>query len=107
MVKNSLLQLEKDFTELNDIELKDRETKIKREIEKLFLKPIFVSKDDMDRFEKKEMKKIRPFEKTWYHWLISYIPKPLRKSVDEFKDNIVSLFKTRTPKKTVYTEERY
>lgn len=31
MVKNSLLQLEKDFTELNDIELKDRETKIKRE----------------------------------------------------------------------------
>ena len=64
MVKNSLLQLEKDFTELNDIELKDRETKIKREIEKLFLKPIFVSIDNMDRFEKKEMKKIRSFEKT-------------------------------------------
>ena len=31
MVKNSLLELEKDFIELNDIELKDRETKIKRE----------------------------------------------------------------------------
>ena len=30
--KNSLLELEKDFIELNDIELKDRETKIKKEI---------------------------------------------------------------------------
>ena len=32
-VKNSLLKLEKDFIELKDIELKDREAKIKREIE--------------------------------------------------------------------------
>ena len=31
-VKNSLLWLEKDFIELKDIELKDRETKIKWEI---------------------------------------------------------------------------
>ena len=30
--KNSLLEVEKDFIELNDIELKDRETKIKKEI---------------------------------------------------------------------------
>ena len=37
-VKNSLLELEKDFIELNDIELKVRETKIKREIGKLFFK---------------------------------------------------------------------
>ena len=29
-VKNSLLELEKDFIELKDIELKDREVKIKR-----------------------------------------------------------------------------
>ena len=36
-VKNSLLELEKDFIELKDIELKDRELKIKREIEELFL----------------------------------------------------------------------
>ena len=28
--KNSLSELEKDFIELNDIELKDRETKIKK-----------------------------------------------------------------------------
>ena len=51
-VKNSLLELEKDFIELNDIELKDREIKTKIEIEKLFLKPIFVSIDDMDKSEK-------------------------------------------------------
>ena len=30
-VKNSLLELEKDFIELKDRELKDREVKIKRE----------------------------------------------------------------------------
>ena len=41
-VKNSLLELEKDFIELKDIELKDREVKIKREIEGLFFKPIIV-----------------------------------------------------------------
>ena len=32
-VKNSLLELGKDFIELKDRELKDRDTKIKREIE--------------------------------------------------------------------------
>ena len=53
MVKNSLLELEKDFVELNDIELKDGEIKTKIEIEKLFLKPIFVSIDDMDKSERK------------------------------------------------------
>ena len=52
-VKNSVLELEKYFIELKDIELKDREIKIKREIEELFFKPIIVSIDDMDRFEKK------------------------------------------------------
>ena len=50
-VKNSLLELEKDFIELKDRELKDREVKIKREIEELFLKPIIISIDDMDKFE--------------------------------------------------------
>ena len=39
------------------MELKDRE------IEKLFYKPIIVSKDDVDQFDKKEMKKIRPIKK--------------------------------------------
>ena len=41
-VKNSLLELEKDFIELKDIELKEREVNIKREIEELFFKPIIV-----------------------------------------------------------------
>ena len=41
--KNSLLELEKDFIELKDLELKDREVKLKREIEELFFKPIIVS----------------------------------------------------------------
>ena len=57
----------------------------------------------MDRFEKKkEMKKIRPIKNTWYDWLINYIPEPIRKSAGGFKDKIVSLFKTNTPKQTVY-----
>ena len=58
-VKNILLHLEKDFIQLKDKELKDREVKTKREIGELFLKPIIVSIDDMDNFEQKEMKKIR------------------------------------------------
>ena len=60
-VKNNLLELEKDLSDLKDWELKDREVKIKREIE-LFSKPIIVSKDNMDKFEEKEMKKIRPIK---------------------------------------------
>ena len=59
-VKNSLLEEEKDFIELNDRELKDRIEKIKREIEELFNRLIIVSKDDMDKVEEHEMKKIRP-----------------------------------------------
>ena len=48
------------------------------------------------------MKKIRPIKNTWYNWLINYIPDPIRKNVDGFKDKIISLFKTNTPKQTVY-----
>ena len=29
-----------------------------------------MSKDDMDKFEEQEIKKIRPFKKCWYDWLI-------------------------------------
>ena len=53
-VKNSLLVLEKDFIELNNRELKDRKVKIKREIEKLFLNPILVFMDGMDKFKQKK-----------------------------------------------------
>ena len=42
-VKNSLLELEKDFMELKDRELKDRKEKIKSKIEDLLHKPIIVS----------------------------------------------------------------
>ena len=61
-----------------------------------------VSVDDMDNFEQKEMKKIRPIKNTWYDWLINYIPELVRKNVGGFKDKIVNLFKTNTPKQTVY-----
>ena len=64
---NSLLELEKDFVELKDRKQKDREVKIKREIEELFFKRIIVSIDDMDKFKQKEMKKIRPIKSTWYN----------------------------------------
>ena len=53
-VKNSLLVLEKDFIELNNREQKDRKVKIKREIEKLFLNPILVFIDDMDKFKQQK-----------------------------------------------------
>ena len=36
-VENSLLELERDFIDQKDIELKDREIKIKREIEDIEL----------------------------------------------------------------------
>ena len=52
-VKNSHLQLEKEL-----IELKDREVRIKREIEELIFKPIIVSQDDMGRFGKKMKKEV-------------------------------------------------
>ena len=53
-VKNSILELEKDFIELKDRDLNDREVKIERKIEETFFKSIIVSIDDMDRFEKKK-----------------------------------------------------
>ena len=51
MLNNQSLRAKKYFTELKDRELKEREEKIKRRI--------MISKDDMDKSEEKEMKKIR------------------------------------------------
>ena len=82
--------------------MKDREVKVKREIEELFFKPIMMSINDMDKSEQKEMKKTRPIKKTWYDWLINYFPEPIRKIFGGFKDKIVSLFMTNTLKQTVY-----
>ena len=102
-VKNSLLELEKSFIGPKDRELKEREVKIKREIEEPFFTAIMVSIDDMDKFEEKE---IRLIKSTWYDWLINYISQHIRKSVGSFKDKIVSLFKTNTLKQTVYRREK-
>ena len=33
-------------------------------------------------------------KKNWYDWLTNYILEPIRKVVDGFIDNVVSLFKT-------------
>ena len=59
MVKNSVLELKKDFIGLKGRESKDREVAIKREIEELFFKTMIMSIYDMDKFEQKEMKKIK------------------------------------------------
>ena len=82
MQKNKFLKVQilfldigKDFIELKDRELKDGELKIKKEIEELFFKLMIVSLDDMDKFEQKEMKKIRSIKNTWF-----YIPEPTKKS---------------------------
>ena len=48
------------------------------------------------------MEKIRPIKNTWYDWVINYIPEPTRKSVGGFKDKTESVFKTNTPKQTLY-----
>ena len=54
------MELENDFIGLKDEGLKDRELKIRKEIEALFFKPIILSIDDTDRSEQKEIKKKRP-----------------------------------------------
>ena len=59
----------------------------------------------MDTFGKKEMKKTRPIKNSWYDRLINYIPEPIAKIVGGFKDKIVSLFITNTPKKSVYKKK--
>ena len=66
---------------MKDRELKDREVKIKRDIEEIFFKPIIVFIDNMDKLI----------------WLITYIPEPTRKSLE-----VISLFKANTPKQAVY-----
>ena len=38
-----------------------------------------VSIHDMDKFEQREIKEIKPIKNIWYDWLINYIPKPIKK----------------------------
>ena len=58
----------------------------------------------MDKFEVKEMKKIKPIKNTWYDWLINYSPDP--KIVGGFKDKIVSLLIQTHPITLCMREER-
>ena len=44
----------------------------------------------------------KKYSNAWHDWLINYIPKPIRKVAGGFKDKVVSLFNTNTPKLTVY-----
>ena len=83
---------------MKDRESEDKDVRIKREIEELFLKLIILTIDDMDKFEQKEIKKKRPIKNTWYDWLINYISETISKAVGGFKDKVVSLVKTITPK---------
>ena len=68
--------------ELSEFE-KDRDIKIRKEIEDLFTGPVNICFEDMDKFEEKEMMKERPNRKSTYeeYLLINYIPKPLKKMV--------------------------
>ena len=91
---------------MKDKGLKNRNVKFKREIEELFFKPIAVSIDNMDKFEENEMQKIRPIKNTWFNWLINYIPESITKIASGFKDRLVNLFHTNTPKQTVYRGRR-
>ena len=43
-----------------------------------------------------------PVAVTWYDWSINYILELIRKIVAGFKDKVISLFKTNTPKQTVH-----
>ena len=52
-MKNNLLEKEKEFFKLKDRKLKNKEVKIKREIEELLFKPILMFIDDIDKVEQK------------------------------------------------------
>ena len=86
---------------MKDSELKDREKKLKKRWKNYFLNRLLCLKMIWIGLKKKEMK-IRPIKNAWYDWLINYIVEPIRNSVGGLKDKIVSLFKTNTPKPTVY-----
>ena len=57
----------------------------------------------MDWFlKKKELKKLTSIKNIWYDWWINYTTKPLIKNVSVLKDKVMCLYKTNTPKQTVY-----
>ena len=64
---------------------------MKREIEKLFFKPIMVSKND--KFEEQEIKKIRPIKRNWFDRLIkqNVMRKKSKIIIDKLKYKIINL----------------
>ena len=61
---------------------------------------IISSPQEMDEFEKEEMKKSRPMIKNrlneWYNWLVDYVPKPIKNAVSKAfsraKNSILGLY---------------
>ena len=61
---------------------------------------IISSPQEMDKFEKEEMKKSRPMIKKrlneWYNWLVDYVPKPIKNAVSKAfsraKNSILGLY---------------
>ena len=55
-------------------------------------KPIIVSKDDLDKFEEHDMKKIRPMIRNWFHQLIkqSVMGKKPIIIIDKLKDKTIN-----------------
>ena len=61
---------------------------------------IIPSLQEMDEFEKEEMKKSRPVVKNrsnkWYDWLVDYVPKPIKNTVckafSRAKNSILGLY---------------
>ena len=72
--------------------MKDRIEKHKKEIKKLFPKPIIVSIDDMDKFEEQEMKKTRPIIRNCFDRLIkqNVMRKKVKISRYKLKDKIIN-----------------
>ena len=106
MLNNQSLTAKKYFMELKDIELKDRKEKIKTKI--------IMSKDDIEKFEELEMKKLRPIKRNLFDKLIKQNvmrnkPKIIRDKLkdqtirDKLKDKIIrdiwALFETEEKKK--------
>ena len=82
--------------ELTDRELKDRKEKTKREIEELLYKPLIISKDDIDKFEEQELKRIRPIITKHLEWLINENVMEKKPEIigDKLKDKIIRNIRT-------------
>ena len=83
MINKQSLIAKKYFMEMKDRELREREEKIKREI--------IMPKDDMDKLEEQEMKKIKPIKRNLFDKLIKQnVIRNKRKIIrDKLKDKII------------------